>query len=66
MLSLYITLIKLLNMGNIEATAKFCRLNSISSIENDYSFTLVNYLFSSVSLQIKRETIILYCEENVH
>ena len=53
-------------MGNIEATAKFCRLNSISSIENDYSFTLVNYLFSSVFLQIKRETIILYCEENVH
>ena len=28
---------------------------------------IINYLFSSVSLQIERKTIIiLYCEENVH
>ena len=53
-------------MGNIETTTKFSRLKSISNIEDKYSFTLVNYLFSSVSLQIQRKTIILYCEENVY
>ena len=64
-------LIKLLKYGeswrrNIEATKKFTRLKSISSAEDNYSFTLVVYLFSSVSLQLQRKTIILYCEENVH
>ena len=43
-------------MGNIETTTKFSRLKSISRIE-DYSFTLVIYLFSSVSLQLQRKTI---------
>ena len=53
-------------MGNIETTMKYSRLKSISSIEDNYSFTLIIYLFSSVSLQLQRNTIILYCEENVH
>ena len=52
-------------MGSMETTAKFSRL-SISSIEDDYYFTLVIYLFSSVSLQFQMKNIILYCEENVH
>ena len=52
-------------MGNIEITTKFSRLKSISSIDHNYSFTLVIYLFSSVSLQLQRKTIILYCEENL-
>ena len=51
-------------MGNIETTTKFFRLKSISSIEDNYSFTLVIYLFSSVSLQLQRKIIILYCEKN--
>ena len=51
-------------MGNIETTTKFSRLKSISSIEYNYSFTLVIYLFSSVSLQLQGKIIILYCEEN--
>ena len=59
-------LIKLLNMGNIEHTKNFSRLKSISSIENNYFFTLVIYLFLSVSLQLQRKTIIIYCVENVH
>ena len=59
-------LIKLLNMGNIEHTKNFYRLKSISSIENNYFFTLVIYLFLSVSLQLQRKTIIIYCVENVH
>ena len=53
-------------MGNIETTMKYSRLKSISSIEDNYSFTLIIYLFSSVSLQLQRKTIILYCEENVY
>ena len=53
-------------MGNIETTTKFSRLESISSIEDNYYFTLVIYLFSSVSLQLQKKTIILYCEENVY
>ena len=53
-------------MGNIETTMKYSRLKSISSIEDNYSFTLIIYLFSSVSLQLQRNTIILYCEENVY
>ena len=52
-------------MGSMETTAKFSRLG-ISSIEDDYYFTLVIYLFSSVFLQLQRKTTILYCEENVH
>ena len=52
-------------MGNIETTPKCSRLRSISKIEDNYSFTLVIYLFSSVSLQLQRKTFILYCEENV-
>ena len=52
-------------MGNIETTTKFSRLKNISRIE-DYSFTLVIYLFSSVSLQLERETVIFYCEENFY
>ena len=36
----YMNLIKLLNMGNVETTIKFSRLKSISSIEDNYSFTL--------------------------
>ena len=51
-------------MGNIETTTKFSRLKSISSIEYNYSFALVIYLFSSVSLQLQGKIIILYCEEN--
>ena len=53
-------------MGNIETKTKFSTFKSISSIEDNYSFTLVIYLFSSVSLQLQRETTILYCEENVY
>ena len=52
-------------MGNIEPTTKPSRLKSISRIE-DHSFTLVIYLFSSVSLQLHEKTVILYCKENVH
>ena len=50
----------------METATKCYKLKSISSIEDNYSFTLVIYLFSSVSLQLQRKTIILYCEENVH
>ena len=56
-------------MRDIEVTTKFSKLKNISSIEDNYSFTLVIlllYLFSSVSLQLQRKTIILYYEENVH
>ena len=53
-------------MGNIEVTTKFSKLKNISRIEDNYSFTLVIYLFSSVSLQLQRKTIILYCEENAY
>ena len=55
-------------MGNVETTTKFSRFKSISSTEDNYSFTLVIFYFflSSVSLQLQRETIILYCEVNVH
>ena len=53
-------------MGKIETTTKSSRLKSISRTEDNYSFTLVNYLFSSVSVQLQRKTIILFCEENVH
>ena len=53
-------------MGNIETTTKFFRLKSISSTEDNYPFTLVIYLFPSVSLQLQRKTIILYYTENVH
>ena len=42
-------------MGNIENMAKFSRLKSISSIEDNYSFILVIYWFSSVSLQLQRK-----------
>ena len=50
-------------MGNIEVTTKFSKLKNIFSIEDNYSFTLVIYLFSSVSLQLQRKTIILYSEK---
>ena len=53
-------------MGNIETKAKFSTFKSISSIEDNYSFTFVIYLFSSVSLQLQRKTTILYFEENVY
>ena len=43
-------------MGNIETTTKFCRLKSISRIEDDGSVTLVIYLFSSLSLQLQKKT----------
>ena len=56
--------------GNIGTTTKFSRLKSIPksipTIEDNYAFTLVIYLFSDVSLQSQRETIMLYCDENVH
>ena len=42
-------------MGNIENMTKFSRLKSISSIEDNYSFILVVYWFSSVSLQLQRK-----------
>ena len=58
-------LIKLLNI-EIETTTKFSRLKVISSIEDNYFFTLVIYLFSSISLELQRKSIILYCEKNVH
>ena len=51
-------------MGNVEITAKFSRLKSISSIEDNYSFTLVIYSSSSVSLQQQKKTITIYFEEN--
>ena len=51
-------------MGNVEITAKFSRLKSISSIEDNYSFTLVIYSSSSVSLQQQKKTITIYYEEN--
>ena len=50
-------------MGNIEVTTKFSKLKNIFSIEDNYSFTLAIYLFSSVSLQLQRKTIILYSEK---
>ena len=53
-------------MGNIETTTKFSRLKSISIIEDNYSISLVIYLFSSVSLQLQRKTIIFCSEKNVH
>ena len=53
-------------MGNIETTTKFSRLKSICCIEDNYSFTLVIYLLSSVSLQLQRKTIIFYREENFY
>ena len=49
----------------IEITAKFSRLKSISRIE-DYSFALVIYFFLSVSLQLQRKTVSIYCEEYVY
>ena len=52
-------------MGNIETMTRLSRLKSISSIEDNYSFTLAIF-FSSVSLQLQRKTIILYCKEIVH
>ena len=51
-------------MGNVEITAKFSRLKSISSMEDNYFFTLVIYSFSSVSLQQQKKTITIYYEEN--
>ena len=53
-------------MGNIEVPTKFSKLMNISSIKDNYCFTLVIYLFSSVSLQLQRKTVIPYCKENVH
>ena len=58
-------LTKLLKCGNIETATELSIWKSISTIE-DYSFTLVIYLSSSVSLQLQRKTIILYCEENAY
>ena len=48
---------------------EFSKFKSISRIEDKFYFALVNYLFSSVSLQIqrkKRKIIIPYCGENFH
>ena len=42
-------------MGNIETTTKFSRLKSISSIEDNYSFTLVINLLPSVLTIITKE-----------
>ena len=54
-------------MENIETTMKFSRLKiSISSTEDNYSFTLLIYLFSSDSLKLQKKTIIFYCKENVY
>ena len=53
-------------MGNVETKAKFSRPKSISGTSDNYYFTFVIYLFSSVSLLLQRKTIILYCEENAH
>ena len=46
-------------MGNIETATKYFRLKSIYGIEDNSYFTLVIYLFSYVSLQLERKTIIL-------
>ena len=46
-------------MANIETATKFFKLKNISSIEVNYSFTLVIYFFSSVSLKFQRKAIIL-------
>ena len=62
----YINWKKLLKYGEYRSTTKFSKLKNISRIEDNYSFTLVIYLFSSVSLQLQRKTIILYCDENAH
>ena len=40
-------------MGNVEATTKFSRLKSVSSIE-DNCFFIVIYLFSRVSFTITK------------
>ena len=52
-------------MVNIETKMKFSILKSISSIEDNYSFTLVTYLFSGIFLQLQSKTIILYCKESL-
>ena len=44
-------------MTNIDNTTKFSRLKSISRIQ-DYSFNLVIYLFSNVSLHLQRKTLL--------
>ena len=53
-------------MGNTKTKMKISRWKSNASIGDNYSLTLVIYLFSSVSLQLQRKTIILYSEENVY
>ena len=60
--SLYIILYelgKIVEIWGIEAVTKFSRWKCISGIEDEYSLTLVICLFSSVSLQLRRKTIIL-------
>ena len=44
----YMNLMKLLKWGSKETTTKFSRLKSIFSIEDNYPFTLVICLFSSL------------------
>ena len=48
-------------MGNIETTAKCSRLKSISSIEDDYFFTLVIYFIqvSPCNYKGKRSSFIV-------
>ena len=55
-------------MKNIETTAEFSRLKSISSkvLKITVRFILAIYLFSRVSLHLQRKTIILGCEEKVY
>ena len=48
-------------MKNIATMIKFSELESVSNIEDNYSSTLVIILFS---LQLKRKTIIFFCQSN--
>ena len=41
-------------MGNIETATKFSRLESISSIEDNYSFSLVIFFFQVFLYNYKR------------
>ena len=53
-------------MGNIETTTKFSRLKSISGMKIIILLLYSNLSVFGVSFQLKRKTIILYCEENIH
>ena len=53
-------------MGNIETTTKFSRLRVFLVLKMIILLLYSNLFVFSVSLQLQRKTIILYCEENIH